>query len=70
MFVTCVCARTPVLWWTTSIFVSPIRFHVSPSLHVQSGTTPLLRAAQEGHTDVARILLGYGSNVTEQNNVG
>ena len=59
-----------LMWYTTSIYVSPIRFHVSPSLHVQSGTTPLLRAAQEGHTDIARILLGNGSNVTEQNKVG
>ena len=43
---------------------------VSPSLHVQSGTTPLLRAAQEGHAEVARFLLGNGSSVTEQDNVG
>ena len=43
---------------------------LSPSLHVQSGNTPLLRAAQEGHAEVARFLLGNGSSVKEQDNVG
>ena len=43
---------------------------VSPSLHVQWGSTPLLRAAREGHAEVARFLLGNGSSVTEQDNVG
>ena len=43
---------------------------VSPSIHVQWGSTPLLRAAQEGHVVVARCLLENGSNVHEQNNVG
>ena len=41
-----------------------------PSLHVQSGATPLLRTAQEGHAEVAQFLLGNGSSVTEQDNVG
>ena len=43
---------------------------VSPSLHVQWGKTPLLRAAQEGHAEIVRFLLENGSNVEEQNNVG
>ena len=43
---------------------------MSPSLHVQEGTTPLLRAAQDGHTGVALILLLNGSSVQEQDNVG
>ena len=47
----------------------PSDFIVSPSI-VQSGSTPLLRAAQEGHAEVAWFLLGNGSSVTEQNNVG
>ena len=42
----------------------------SPSLHVQWGSTPLLRAAQEGHAEVAHFLLENGSNVKEQDNVG
>ena len=43
---------------------------LSPSIFVQLGTTPLLRAAQEGHAEVAQFLLGNGSSVTEQDNVG
>ena len=43
---------------------------VSPSLHVQWGSTPLLRAAEKGHAQVARFLLENGSSVTEQNKVG
>ena len=43
---------------------------VPPSLHVQEGTTPLLRAAQEGHAEIVRFLLENGSNVEEQDNVG
>ena len=44
---------------------------VSPSLHdVQSGNTALLIAAHKGHAEVARFLLGNGSSVTEQDNVG
>ena len=43
---------------------------VSPSLPMQSGITPLLMAAQEGHAEVAQFLLGNGSSVTEQDNVG
>ena len=42
---------------------------VSPSLHVQWGNTPLLRAAQKGYVEVACFLLDNGSNVHEQNNV-
>ena len=40
-----------------------------PSLHVQWGNTPFLRAAQEGHAEVALCLLENGSCVQEQNNV-
>ena len=43
---------------------------VSPSLHVQEGTTPLLRAAQQGHGKIVGFLLENGSNVEEQDNVG
>ena len=43
---------------------------VSPSLHVQSGATPLFRAAEEGHTEMAQLLLGNGSSVAEQDIVG
>ena len=43
---------------------------MSPSLHVQWGNTPLLRAAQKGHGEIVRFLLGNGSKVEEQNNVG
>ena len=42
----------------------------APSRHVQEGTTPLLRAAQEGQTGVPLILLLNGSSVQEQDNVG
>ena len=51
------------------LYVICIRFHGSPSLHVQWGNTPLLRAAQEGHTEVACFLLENGSTIEEQNNV-
>ena len=43
---------------------------VSPSLHVQEGNTPLLRAAEKGHAEIVRFLLENGSDVEEQNNVG
>ena len=43
---------------------------VSLSLRVQWGSTPLLRAAANGHAKVARFLMGSGSSVTEQDNVG
>ena len=59
--------------WCSSLLVDmpvPSYSLVSPSLHVQLGTTPLLMAAQEGHAEVARFLLGNGSSVTEQDNVG
>ena len=57
------------IWYTVDMSV-PSDYTVSASLHVQEGTTPLLRAAQEGHGGVARFLLNNGSNVQEQNNVG
>ena len=50
-------------------FVSPPDSIVPPSLHVQRGYTPLLMAAQEGHAQIARFLLGNGSNVQEEKNV-
>ena len=43
---------------------------VSPSLHVQWGYTPHLRAAQKGCAGIARFLLARGSSVQEQNIVG
>ena len=43
---------------------------VSPSLDVQWGYTPLMRAAQKGHGGVSRFLLARRSSVQEQNNVG
>ena len=43
---------------------------VSPSLNVQSGSTPLLKAAQNGHGKVACFLLEHGSSVREEDNVG
>ena len=43
---------------------------VFPSLHVQWGKTPLLRAGQKGHGKIVGFLLKNGSNVEEQNNVG
>ena len=42
---------------------------VSPSLHVQWGYTPHLRAVEEGHADIARFLLASGSAFNERNNV-
>ena len=54
---------------TTSRYVSPIRFHVSPSLHMQWDSTPLLIAAQVGHAEVAHFLLENGSSVQEQSDV-
>ena len=49
---------------------APTESVVSPSLHVQWGNTPLLRAAQKGHGEIVRFLLENGSDVEEQNNVG
>ena len=43
---------------------------VLPSLHVQWGKTPLLRAAEKGYAEIVRFLLGNGSDVEEQDNVG
>ena len=43
---------------------------VPPSLHLQEGNTPLLRAAQKGHAEIVCFLLENGSNVEEQDNVG
>ena len=42
---------------------------MSPSLPVQWGYTPLLRAVAEGHADIARFLLASGSDFDEQNSV-
>ena len=57
------------IWYTVDMSV-PSDYTVSPSLHVQEGTTPLLRAAQKGHGGVARFLLARGSSVQEQDKVG
>ena len=43
---------------------------VFPSLHVQWGNAPLLRAAEKGHGEIVGFLLKNGSNVEEQGNVG
>ena len=48
----------------------PPEYIVFPSLHVQEGTTPLLRAAEKGHREIVRFLLENDSDVEEQNNVG
>ena len=48
----------------------PPKYIVFPSLHVQEGTTPLLRAAEKGHAEIVRFLLENGSDVEEQDNVG
>ena len=58
-----------LMWYTTSRYVSPPDSIVLPSLHVQLGYTPLLKAAQEGHAEIARFLLESGSDVQEENNV-
>ena len=42
---------------------------VSPSLRVQWGYTPLLRAVGEGHADIAHFLLSSGSVFNERNSV-
>ena len=63
-------AKTLVMWYTILVDVAvPSHSIVSPSLHVQWGNTPLLRAAQEGHAEVTHFLLENGSNVHEQNSV-
>ena len=48
---------------------SPSVSTASPSIHVQAGSTPLLLAAQNGHTEVACFLLDNGSSAQEQNYV-
>ena len=56
---------------TLLVYMSvPSAPNVSPSLHVQSGIAPLLRVARKGHAKVAQFLLGNGSSVTEEDNVG
>ena len=64
--------RTYTSWCGTLLvdILVPSDSIVSPSLHMQWGCTPLLRAAQEGHEGVARFLLEGGSSVQEQDNVG
>ena len=42
---------------------------MSPSLPVQWGCTPLLRAVAAGHADIARFLLASGSDFDERNSV-
>ena len=68
-FLLSACASTRV-HLVHSRYVSPSDYTVSASLRVQEGTTPLLRAAQEGHGGVARFLLARGSSIQEQDNVG
>ena len=43
---------------------------MSPSLPVQWGYTPLLRAVAKGHADIARFLLASGSDFDERNSRG
>ena len=49
--------------------LNPLLSIVSPSLHVQWGYTPLLRAVVTGHADIARFLLASGSVFYERNSV-
>ena len=49
--------------------LNPLHSIVSLSLHVQWGYTPLLRAVEEGHADIARFLLASGSVFNERNSV-
>ena len=57
--------------YTTSRYMSvPPDSIACPTLHMQRGNTPLLRAAGNGHAEVARFLLENGSNVEEKDNVG
>ena len=42
---------------------------MSPSLHVQWGYTPLIRAVVTGHADIARFLLASGSDFSERDSV-
>ena len=68
----CIYAQVHQLMWYTILayrYVSPPDSIVFPSLHVQWGNTPLLRTAQGGHAEIARFLLGNGSDVQEENNV-
>ena len=59
------------IYTTSSICqLSHFLFYISPSLHVQLGQTPLMRAAKKGHAEVVWFLLRNGSSVKEQDNVG
>ena len=49
--------------------LNPLYSIVSPSLHVQWGCTPLLRAVAKGHADIAHFLLASGSVFYERNSV-
>ena len=49
---------------------APPEYIVFPSLHVQEGTTPLLRAVEKGRGEIVGFLMKNGSNVEEQDNVG
>ena len=63
---TCYTSRCATLLLDMSV---PSDSIVSPSLHVQWGYSPLMRAAQKGHGGVSRFLLARRSSVQEQNNV-
>ena len=60
-----------LMWYTILVYryVNPPDSIAFPSLHVQESTTPLLRAAQKGHAEIAHFLLRNGSDVQEENNV-
>ncbi len=49
--------------------LNPLHSIKTPSLHVQWGYTPLLRAVVTGHADIARFLLASGSDFDERNSV-
>jgi len=36
---------------------------------VQNGSTPLMRACNEGHLDIVNVLIDKGANVIDKDNV-